>query len=75
MSALTGTCCFSCTEVNPASLELGNSDMPTKEWEWLEKAGNLAAKTVLKAGEVLYILSHYYFEKVESMLEVASMRK
>jgi hypothetical protein len=41
--------------------ELENPDMPTEEREWLEKAGNsLAVETVLKAGEVLYIPSHWF---------------
>ena len=40
---------------------MDNQDMPTEEREWLERAGDsLALDTVLKAGEVLYIPSHWF---------------
>ncbi len=41
--------------------EMNNPDMPADEREWLERSGNaMAVETVLKAGEVLYIPSHWF---------------
>lgn len=41
--------------------EMSNTDMPSAEREWLERSGEaMAIDTVLKAGEVLYIPSHWF---------------
>eukprot|EP00934_Nitzschia_sp_Nitz4_P004062 Nitzschia sp. Nitz4//scaffold16_size188269//136796//138448//NITZ4_001809-RA/size188269-processed-gene-0.63-mRNA-1//-1//CDS//3329538571//4052//frame0 len=41
--------------------ETSNVNMPEEEREWLERAGDtLSLDTVLKAGEVLYIPSHWF---------------
>jgi hypothetical protein len=41
--------------------EMSNADMPSDEREWLERSADaLAIDTVLKAGEVLYIPSHWF---------------
>jgi Cupin-like domain len=41
--------------------EMSNPDMPLGEHEWMERSGDaLAVETVLKAGEVLYIPSHWF---------------
>jgi hypothetical protein len=40
---------------------MDNPEMPTEEHEWLQRAGGaMALDTVLKAGEVLYIPSHWF---------------
>lgn len=41
--------------------EMSNVDMPSGEHEWLERSGDaMAVDTILKAGEVLYIPSHWF---------------
>lgn len=41
--------------------EIHNPEMPAAEREWLERSGDaMALDTVLKAGEVLYIPSHWF---------------
>jgi hypothetical protein len=41
--------------------EIDNPEMPSEEREWLERSGDaMALDTVLKAGEVLYIPSHWF---------------
>lgn len=41
--------------------EMGNPDMPDEEREWLEHSRDaMSLETVLKAGEVLYIPSHWF---------------
>ena len=40
---------------------MNNPDMPPDERAWLEESGDaMAIDTVLKAGEVLYIPSHWF---------------
>ena len=41
--------------------EMENPEMPELEREWLQRSSEaLAVETVLKAGEVLYIPSHWF---------------